>query len=37
MLHWPLYIVVAHMAVILRALLVEDRDPTSRTAWVLAL
>lgn len=37
MLHWPLYIVIVHFAVILRALLVEDRDPTSRTAWVLAL
>ena len=37
MLHWPLYIVVAHIVVIARALLVEDRDPSSRTAWVLAL
>ena len=37
MLHWPLVIVVAHVAVIVRALLVEGRDPYSRAAWVLAL
>lgn len=37
MLRWSLIILLAHFAVIVRALWVEGRDPYSRLAWVLAL
>ncbi len=37
MWHWPLILVAVHVAVILRALVVDGRDPNSRAAWVLAL
>ena len=36
-MHWPLIIVLVHVAVIARAVLLEGRDPYSRLAWVLAL
>ncbi|MFD1611975.1 cardiolipin synthase [Sphingomonas tabacisoli] len=35
--YWPYIIAFAHGAVIVRALLLEGRDPYSRAAWVLAL
>jgi cardiolipin synthase len=34
---WSMIVVVAHLAVIARALLLEGRDPYSRLAWVFAL
>lgn len=37
MLHWPFILVLIHLVVIVRALLIEGRDPYSRLAWVLAL
>ncbi len=37
MWHWLFILVAVHVAVIVRALVVEGRDPNSRAAWILAL